>query len=181
MPYLFYARRFNSEPLGDLVRLIDGYAFKIWRPDISMVMSRDLPVIPYFVWWCFHYLHIFSNRDYAIATVYDGSMLVHRSVVFPPYFRFPFMKKDDLQIGDTWTHPKYRNRGLAAFTLQKIVETFDRPGRTFWYVVEQENSASVRVAEKAGFLLLGKGDRTKRLGIRLLGSFVIQQSNSSGQ
>ena len=101
--------------------------------------------------------------------------MIHRSGIFPGYFRFPFMAADDLQIGDTWTQPEYRGQGLATFAIQKIAEAFRKPGRTFWYVVEQENRASIRAVEKAGFEMLGEGNRTKRFGIRALGAYIIQQ------
>ena len=48
-----------------------------------------------------------------------------------------------------------------------------KSGRTFWYVVDEDNASSIRVAEKAGFRLVGSGLRTKRLGLRVLGRFVL--------
>jgi RimJ/RimL family protein N-acetyltransferase len=52
------------------------------------------------------------------------------------------------------------------------------PERRFWYVVEDANVASIRVIEKAGFILTGIGKRVPRLGIGLLGYYVIEHESS---
>jgi len=85
------------------------------------------------------------------------------------------MAASDLQIGDTWTHPDFRNRGLASSALKQIVDLFRIPGLRFWYVVEEENTSSIRAAEKAGFVCVGRGRKTARFGLKLLGSYVIEQ------
>jgi len=84
-----------------------------------------------------------------------------------------------LQIGDTWTMPEYRGKGLATFAIRKILEKFQKSGRCFWYVVEENNLPSIRVIEKSGFLLKGKGIRTKRLGISLLGRFEMTETGNT--
>ena len=81
------------------------------------------------------------------------------------------MSKNDLQIGDVWTHPEHRGRGLATYGLREIVRRRWVAGRRFWYVVDTGNGASIRVAEKAGFVKCGEGIRTKRLGLNLLGEY----------
>jgi RimJ/RimL family protein N-acetyltransferase len=81
------------------------------------------------------------------------------------------MDKSDLQIGDVWTSSEHRGRGLATYALRKVVEENILPGRKFWYVAEEGNLGSIKVAEKAGFTKCGVGFRTKRLGLSLLGSY----------
>jgi RimJ/RimL family protein N-acetyltransferase len=120
-----------------------------------------------------HNFRLFTNRDYGLFVVYHDNALVHYSGIFPPYFRFPFMEKDDLQIGNVWTCPNHRGRGIASFAIQAIIESELKPGRKIWYIVEKNNTPSIRVIEKAGFACVGHGTRTKRFGIRILGSFVI--------
>jgi RimJ/RimL family protein N-acetyltransferase len=123
----------------------------------------------------FHYTRCFANRDYAIQLITYRGELVHRSCVFPPYFRFPFMARNDLQIGDTWTSSAHRGKGLAAFAMTAVVRTLRQPARNFWYLCDEENTPSARVAIKAGFSLVGKGIRGKRLGLRLFGTFQLTQ------
>ena len=104
----------------------------------------------------------------------DGR-IVHRSIVTPRYFRFPFMKTKDLQIGDVWTDPDQRGKGLALFAIRKILVACGSADRFFWYLVEQENLSSIRVAEKAGLELGGRGAKRSRFGIALLGYYYIAQ------
>jgi predicted GNAT family acetyltransferase len=84
------------------------------------------------------------------------------------------MKSKDLQIGDTWTMPEHRGKGLATFALRKVIEIYAESGRAMWYVVAEDNLPSIRVVEKTGFNLVGSGTKQKRLGLSLLGSYVIE-------
>ena len=160
----------KSQPLSD------RYRFSVWRPSLFATVPAGLSFTPFFVWWIFHQLRVFTNRNYSICVIYDGTKLVHRSCVFPRYFRFPFMSKDDLQIGDTWTDPSYRGQGLAKFGLQEAVRQNSRPGQRFWYVVDCDNTPSINVATSLGFGLNGEVRRTRRCGLRLLGVFVIEHT-----
>ena len=172
MSYLVY--RATTEPPA-LTTPDPAWTISLWRPSVGDIMPPGVHGIPFRVWWLFHNLHLFANQDYAILVIYDRDRLIHRSCVFPRYPRFPFMRDDDLQIGDTWTDPAYRGRGIATLAIREVLIRMARPGRAFWYVVESENVASVRVIERAGFTQLGKSVRTSRLGLRLLGAFVLTQ------
>ena len=177
MLYLFYAKRSNSNSPLEIGTLDNRYSYVIWQPNGLSTVPAGISKVPLSAWWLFHHVGVFSNRDYAMMVIYHGEHVIHRSGVFPKYFRFPFMAQDDLQIGDTWTHPDYRGKGLATFAVNKIVEAMKQPARTFWYVVEFNNFASIHVVEKAGFQLVGEGTRTKRIGIKALGSFIIQSTS----
>ena len=146
----------------------------LWNPITLEIVPKGVALLPFGVWWAMHKLHLFVNQNYGLYLIYDGHNLIHRSVITPRYFRFPFMGKEELQIGDTWTMPEYRGGGLASFAIQKIVELHKKPGRRFWYVVEEDNNPSIRVAEKAGFKKVGAGYRGKRMGMKVLGSFEME-------
>jgi RimJ/RimL family protein N-acetyltransferase len=170
MDYLFYVKCPGNdsgcfdEPEKELRPLF-------WHPSFKSSLPPYLKSPVFAVWTFMHFCHLFSNQDYGVFLIFRGMDLVHRSCVFPKYFRFPFMIKKDLQIGDTWTDPKYRGRGLAAYAMKKITHLQKAPGRRFWYVTERENIASIRAAEKAGFVKFGEGVRTKRFGHNLFGTF----------
>lgn len=142
-----------------------------WRPTLfSRHPAGDArPVL--LVWWLFHSLRIFANRDYGQLVIYDGEKVIHRSATFPRWPRFPFMEKADLQIGDTWTHPEYRGRGLAAIAIREILHQSAGEGRTFWYIAAAENLASIKAAQRAGLRSAGGAVRRSRFGCRILGSF----------
>lgn len=168
--YLFY--RAQAAP-AKAIAIDSGYTFEIWRPTLSSVVPNGLPLIPFGVWWLFHQLRIFKNRDYALFLVRHDGVVVHRSVITPGYFRFPFMGANDLQVGDTFTEPAHRGKGLALFALQAILGADPATRRPYWYVVERTNRPSIRVVEKAGFQLAAEGVRSSRFGLRAAGSYVI--------
>jgi len=180
MKVLFFSQKSNSEisVVGSTFDL-NGirYSLFLWKPDLRSLVPAGLPLVPYAFWWFMHFFHLFANQDYSILVVYTGNSLVHRSCVFPRYFRFPFMSQDDLQIGDIWTHPEHRGRGIAFIAIKKIVDLQRKPGRKFWYVVEENNISSIRVIEKVGFQLEGEGGRTKWLGLKVFGTYAIQDSS----
>lgn len=149
------------------------FQFQIWRPGPAKICPPGLPKPAFLVWWLFHLFGIFQNQDYGIITVYDDNFPVHYSGIFPKYFRFPFMEKNDLQVGDVWTHENYRNQGIATQALIEIVKANQKNGRRFWYITDEENKPSQKIAENAGFSIFGKGTRTKRFGIRLFGAFIV--------
>jgi RimJ/RimL family protein N-acetyltransferase len=151
------------------------YQCEAWYPGVFRFKARDMPAYPFVIWWVFHILHVFSNRDYGLFIIRSGSKVIHRSVITPRYFRFPFMAQDDIQIGDTWTDPTERGKGLATIALESVLKRPSCRKHTCWYVVEPENRASIRVAEKAGFTLAGRGIRTRRFGLSILGRFVLTE------
>ena len=173
MTCLFYVA--ESSANSGSPRAIDScYTYSLWRPGFLRLVPRGFPLLPFGAWWLLHRLHVFANRNYGLFLVYCGGKLVHRTCVFPGYFRFPFMGKNDLQIGDTWTSEEHRGRGIAPFAVQKVLEWEARPGRRFWYITTETNVASIRAVEKAGFTLAGKGRRSSRFGLRALGSYVME-------
>ncbi len=171
--WLFY--RTTSSGAGAPSLPAECYSAEIWHPTLFRIVPGGLPAFPFAVWWVLHTLRVFANRDFGILLVRFRGKVVHRSVITPAYFRFPFMSKTDLQVGDTWTDPDHRGKGLATIALQTILSCPSPRERRFWYVVEADNKASIRVVEKAGFHIAGGGDRTRRLGLALLGTYRLAQ------
>ena len=169
--WLYYKRVAGRAP--EPADLEEGYQAVLWRPTWTRLVPRGMPFHPFLIWWILHQLRVFPNRDYAIVLIRHQNQLVHRSVVTPAYFRFPFMRDSELQVGDTWTHEAHRGKGLATLGLQAALA--GSPNREFWYLVETGNLPSIRVAEKLGFCLVGTGTRTLRLGLALFGSFVLRE------
>ncbi|HPM83809.1 MAG TPA: GNAT family protein [Candidatus Anammoximicrobium sp.] len=172
---LFFALRCRQTP-AEASPLPPGFSGVLWRPSWRQRTPPGLPLLPFAVWWAFHQTRVFANRDYRVFLIYDGARVVHRSCVFPGYFRFPFMEADDLQVGDTWTLPEYRGQGLARQALRETIRRLGRPDRRFWYLTESNNLPSIRVAQQVGFRLVGEGRRTHRCGLRILGSFELDRA-----
>ena len=169
----FYLRRkrvINAAPPPE------GYDFQLWKPSLLEIKPSRLPMHPKLViWWLFHQLGIFQTKDYSILLIVHEKAIAHYSFVFPKWFRFPFMTRGDLQIGDVWTSENHRNRGLASCALCKIVQLHESDAADLWYLTTNENEPSAKVAQKAGFTLHAEGVRTNCLGLSLLGSY--QTSN----
>ncbi len=154
----------------------NGLTCELWRPSSFRMRPKGFAMVPFAVWWWFHQFRLFRNRDYSILVFRQGDKVVHRTCVFPGYFRFPFMAKNDLQIGDTWTDPAARGQGLATKAIGEVLRRTSAP--RYWYLVDQENAPSIRVIEKSGFQNLGTGVRTKRWGLRVLGAYRLQGESS---
>ena len=164
---LFY-RCGETAVAGDLP---NGYSVELWRPGLRPPGAEGKK---YLVNWAFHRLHVFRNQEYSAVVVRSGGELAHISYVFPGFFRFPFMTGSDVQIGDTWTFPVHRGKGLATWALMYARETLATGGRRIWYVSQEDNVASVRTAEKAGFALVGRGSKRPRLGSLMLGYYALE-------
>lgn len=165
----------NGDPPPDSAGepLEEGYAWEIWKPSLGGIVPGGMPLLPFGAWWVLHHARIFSNKEYGIFLIRSMGAIVHRSVITPGYFRFPFMGKEDLQIGDTWTSEDHRGKGLAVFAIRRIVAVYARPGRCIWYLVDKNNLPSIKAAERSGLVRYGEGKRTKRFGVGLFGQYEI--------
>lgn len=160
----------------ELPVLPDGLAFEWWQPSLTRLRPPGPKTRSHLAYAVMHFLGVFSNKGYSALCVCDeAGSVVHRSSVFPRFFRFPFMAGEDLQVGMTWTAEAYRGRGLATATLVKVVA--DRASGTcgIWYLTSEDNVASSRVAERAGFSLVGTGAKRPRLGLGALGFFGLDR------
>jgi RimJ/RimL family protein N-acetyltransferase len=174
--YLFYSSEGCAMPTCDLPA---GYRFSFWWPSAKQPWPRNAcdnrMRARFFFRYLLHAARLFSGRGCGAICMYRGDDLVHYSGFTPGYWRFPFLPDQDLQIGDTWTDPAHRGRGLAQFAVSQILWLMRRPGRQFWYVVATANAPSIQVAEKSGFALAGEGPWRRPFGIKLLGYYDLKK------
>jgi RimJ/RimL family protein N-acetyltransferase len=163
---LFYRREAESSPLSGSIDV------RAWRP----AREGFPPSGPFrarnVAWWSADRLRLFSNRDFAEITIRREHKLVHRLILTPRWYRFPFMASEDLQIGDVWTAPHARGQGLAKMAIAQAL-TRAGQGRCVWYVVDAGNHPSVRLIERCGFALVGRGKRSRPFGLRIAGRFML--------
>lgn len=160
----------NEPSVGDAR---SGARFELWKPSRSHIVPPAVSPTIYSVWWLFHRLGIFANPDYSVLIGRLDDRIVHTMGIFPGYFRFPFMAREDLQLGHLWTDPAYRGRGLATDAIRSAMDLKRTQARTFWYLADVANQPSIRAAKHAGFREAGVAIRTRRWGIRLLGAYVM--------
>jgi RimJ/RimL family protein N-acetyltransferase len=179
MRYAFYRLRPEGVP-GISLQESAHFRWEVWRPKGLNVLPPN--GAPYEIAWAaMHHLRVFSNQCYSQILAFKGDDLAHRSMIFPRWMRYPFMHPLDLQIGNTWTSPQYRGRGLATSAIRLAVSEFMLPTRAFWYLVAKDNESSIAAIERAGFERIGEGARVGRLGVRLLGFFSLDTLESPKQ
>ena len=91
----------------------------------------------------------------------NGNMF--RAQVFGPSWRFPFMSESELQIGNVYTHPDHRGAGIAHLGIRYLLDTLGE--HAIWYLTEERNRASVRLAQSLGLIVVGSGYRSTRFPI----------------
>jgi SAM-dependent methyltransferase/RimJ/RimL family protein N-acetyltransferase len=121
-------------------------------------------------WWL-----LFRQKSMRAVVIREaGSKRVaHIAYVYPKYFRFPFMRPGDLQIGGLYTPPYLRGKGLARAAVSEILRRCASETSAFWYVVRSSNRSSIAVATACQFELAATGVRAHSAGATLLGRFVV--------
>ncbi len=147
---------------------------RTWRPAVEGFPPRRSRRFDNLVWWAFDALGVFASDGFAEITLWRGGRRLHRLIVTPPWPRFPFMARRDLQIGDLWTVPSARGQGLArAAVAEAQKHAADWGAERLWYVVDAENAPSVALVESFGYRLVGEGDRSRPMGLGLFGRYRI--------
>jgi RimJ/RimL family protein N-acetyltransferase len=136
-------------------QLAHGLTVRFWRPTTARPLSPGASVFRSVAWSAYHALHIFRNRELGAVLIQDGDKVVSQLVVFPPYYAFPYMREDDVQIGYVATDPQYRGRGLARTTTSLALRRWSKPGRRIFYIADEANVASLNVAMPLGFSKFG--------------------------
>jgi RimJ/RimL family protein N-acetyltransferase len=172
---LFY-RRDGGNPFRTAAELPSGYALRIWRPGENRL--PPLRSALHLAWWAQDKLGCFATHGFAEISIWRDERLLHRLIVTPRWYRFPFMDAADLQIGAVWTRPEARGQGLARTAIGEAHRLFGEGTPWFWYVVDDGNRASVALIESCGYRLVGKGLRTRPLGIAPLGRFCLESASS---
>ncbi|MGH9522538.1 MAG: GNAT family N-acetyltransferase [Terriglobales bacterium] len=174
MRYLFYSLAAESDALP-AAGLPDGYTAVLWRPSDGWIRPRGTGLYPYAAFWLMHHAHLFANADYSVFLIFYADKLVHQSAITPRDFRYPFMSRDDLQIGNVFTAPEHRGRGLSVAAIRSIVRTLRAERRTFWWVTDETNAPSQRTVQRAGFHLAGTGVRRQFLRVPFFVRYCILQ------
>lgn len=170
--YCFYRREYVPRTI-DRPCLLDGYTVEIKRMNL---LSPFTPAGFDFVAAAFCLLYSLLGRAsrYRVLCIFDpDGKLCHRAMVFPKYFRFPFMGEGDMQIGFVRTERAMQGVGLASVAIQELLRTDEAERAVYWYITSVENHASRRVAEKNGFQLFGYGERRRRFYLSVFGAFVL--------
>lgn len=169
----FYRAASHSAPPVTSPELPEGLQLSRWQPRRDGWPSGMFASGANRLWAILTLVGAFSRDDLTVYAVHSGERLLHRVLVTPRWYRFPFMAKDDVQLGDLWTDPDYRGRGLARLVAGAIHVDFSQSCGAFWYLVPEDNAASIRLVESLGYELVAVGTRTRPMGLSFLGQFKL--------
>lgn len=138
---------------------------KKYRPRIfnCKIQNEKLSFKGYLVRMMFIILTNAKLQVYYVTN--DNQEVVHTSYVIPKCLKFRFMKKGDIEIGPCFTRKDFRGKGIYPTVLSCIVEE-NGPDKNYYMLVDENNTASKRGMEKAGFEEIGKVQCSGILKIR---------------
>ncbi len=139
MVYLYHATRSDGwEPLKE-------GTIKI----ITMCMEDR----KYLTRWDYARYFITGGRFRKVIVLDSDGTIMHISRMMGVCYKFPFLKKTSVEIGPCVTYPNFRGRGIYPAVLRYIRSTDWY--KDYFLLIDKENTASIRGAEKAGFTLVG--------------------------
>jgi RimJ/RimL family protein N-acetyltransferase len=162
------AANLNAPPLPA------GHKIRCWKPDHDGLPAAAARRLSNYFWWFLTRIGGFSRPDFAEFRIERTGQVLHRLIVTPRWYRFPFMAPDDLQIGNVWTAPEARREQLARIMMAEVHRRFG--DRTIWYVTDCANEASAALARSCGYRLVARGRRTPRLGLPILAQYVVERA-----
>ena len=174
MTVRFFVRESGGTDSGGTT-LSPDFTLTAWSPRNQRTLPLD-PADPLrTLAWLQDRCRLFADGRYTELSLWRGERRVHRLIVTPRWYRFPFMEPGDLQLGALWTDPPSRRQGLARAAMAEAHRLFAGDAQRFWFVTDRANAASTALAHAAGYRLAGTGQRTSPIGIALLGQFRLDR------
>lgn len=133
---------------------------KIWKPSIKNIIPPNSS-IKYLMFWFRKFIPFVSTVDIISYGIYKNDNPICSLVCVPALKRWSFMKRDDLQIKNMYTHEDYRGKGYANHLLNFVVRKEGNKNRSFWYMTDDKNIPSQKLCNKIGFKYVGEYVRTK--------------------
>ena len=150
--FLFY-KHMKSE----LIEIDARFNYFFFKPSLFNLKLHEGSLIIYIFWY------IFTFGRYKIFYIFENQKMVHFSNVLPKIFKYSFMRKEDIQIANSYTDPLFRGNKLYPFALSIIAEEY--ADNAVWVGSRSDNSASLSGIKKAGYILISKVYKSMFLGI----------------
>jgi RimJ/RimL family protein N-acetyltransferase len=170
----FYRCDFEG-PVPAAPSLSPPASFRCWRPRTDGPPPKGSRSPANYFWWILESISGFASPGFAELRIEERGSVIHRLIVTPGWYRFPFMSANDLQIGNIWTSPAARRRRLARTAIAEAHRRFAFRGARFWYLADANNAISAALARSCGYRLVAVGRRTRRFGVSLFGRFVVER------
>jgi hypothetical protein len=185
MKYIFYYLK-NYKEEGKNIDLAKHYHYQIWSPGLFELFPKgnfdsksglsklkfNKLIFQWRILYCLIQKHIFN-----IFLIYRNNNIVHYTMILSKSIKFPFMSKEDIQFGPSWTHPDERKKGLMKFALYTYIKISNKKERKYWWLCRENNNVSRIAIEKKGFNIYGTGIKKNVLPLKILSKFVIEKIN----
>ncbi|GAB1405491.1 hypothetical protein MASR1M74_26720 [Lentimicrobium sp.] len=136
-----------------------GYKLISYQPRLGDLNSYGLSTVVNILW-------MLSTRGrFKVLILLDNDIVVHYSYLTPKVFRFPFMKKGDIQVGPCVTHPSYRGQGVFSRVLSLIPELYPGNNRTVWTYTTEDDIAAQKAFRNAGYSFITFAEMSLRTKI----------------
>ena len=143
MYWLYYAEA-NATTLPPSEYTIKGVSVR--RKDRKFLTRLD---------YAWHLLALGKYRKFIVLA--DDGAIVHTSRVIGKCFKFPFLPNGAAEIGPCSTEQDYRGRGIYPRVLTHIL--VNGGYQSYYMLVHDTNTASIRGIEKAGFSRIGQVEK----------------------
>lgn len=145
--------------------------FITWRPGIARFIPPNSPV-SYLYLWIVHFLNIFNNADYSAYAIIENGRFICSLVCVPSLYKWPFMKRDDLQIKNVFTHEEYRGKGYASRLIKYTLTETAKHDRVYWYMTDEDNIPSQKLCKRLGFKFVGRYRRKRNRYLLYAGEII---------
>lgn len=104
-----------------------------------------------------YWLVITRGRTW-VYSVFEAGKEIHHSYCNSAFFKFPFMSEGDFHIGRCKTIPSHRGQGIYPRVISIIAKDClkQNPYADIYMIVKNDNTASLRGIQKAGFNRVGR-------------------------
>ena len=165
---LFFVKKSNLNFIENSDTVFEFYT---WYPK-HIFKPKGVSYINFMIWLFFHFSNIFRSNFFSINLLYLDNKLVHHTFIFPAFYRFPFMDIKDVQLGDIWTCSNFQKMGIAKNSLSHILNLHS--DKNIWFLCKKSNKASINLALKCGFELVGRGYKNTRF-INIFSQYILNQ------
>lgn len=165
--YLVYKKHLRGERDKSVASEADCN-FLVWRPSL-MAYAPGIVVAErrdFVINWVLALPQLLRGREaYCVPMLLDadGKPLA-QCIATGASSRFPFMGRQDIQIGAVYVPDSERGKGYGKLLTRLALAAFDGE-RHGWWICHRDNTPSIGTANSCGFELIGSAQRTKSLGI----------------
>lgn len=141
-----------------IIPSVDGYKKDVFKLSIRTIFRNNKPFTN--IYWL---LNTFGKCW--VYSIYKDSQIIHYSYVTKRCYKFPFMRNDDIQIGNCYTKVGFRGKKIYPFVVQEVINDFDMKNNSHdvYMLIDQENSSSRKAMQSIGFRVVQQVETKKYL------------------